>query len=175
MDAENAGPQPEELVSRLPTAADLISLCRQLNEQQAKYVVVGGFAMIYSGYARATGDIDLLIAVDPENEARVFKALESLPDKAVRQLEPGETARFNVIRVADEIIVDLMRSACGIEYPEAIKDIVYKEMEGVRIPLASPRLLWRMKQPTHRAKDAPDLLFLQQWFEAHGQKPPDVH
>ena len=58
-----------------------------------------------------TGDIDLMVAVDLENEARVFSALSTLPDNAVRELKPGELQQYNVIRVADEILVDLMRSA----------------------------------------------------------------
>lgn len=38
-----------------------------------------------------------------------------------------------------------------------------------------PRLLWRMKKPTRRVKDAPDLYFLLRLFEAAGEKPPDVN
>jgi hypothetical protein len=62
---KDAGPPPEgELESRAPTEADLVSLCRHLNEQQAEYVVICGFAMIHAGYARSTMDVDLLIATD---------------------------------------------------------------------------------------------------------------
>jgi hypothetical protein len=46
----------------------------------------------------------------------VFAALATLPDNAVRDLQPGELQQYTVIRVADEILVDLMRSAGGIEY-----------------------------------------------------------
>jgi len=148
-------------------------LCRNLNEQGAKYLVIGGFAIIQAGFPRLTGDLDLLIATDLDNEARVFRAMECLPDKAVRQLQPGETSQFLVVRVADEIVVDLMRAACGIEYAEASKDIVVREVDGVRIPFASPRLLWRMKKATYRSKDAEDLLFLRALFEQRGEKPPD--
>jgi hypothetical protein len=69
-----------------------------------------------------------------------------------------------VVRVGDEICVDLMASACGIDYAEAIKDSIIRTVDGVPIPFASPRLLWRMKEKTHRAKDAPDLLFLRQQY-----------
>jgi hypothetical protein len=37
----------------------------------------------------------------------------------VRDLQPGELQQYTVIRVADEILVDLMRSAGGIDYTEA--------------------------------------------------------
>jgi hypothetical protein len=76
--------------------------------------------------------------------------------------------------VGDEILVGLMRSAGGIEYAEAARDVVVRELGGVPIPFASPRLLWRMKAVTHRAKDAGDLVFLRQWFTERGEEPPRV-
>lgn len=117
-------------------------------------------------------DVDLLVAADAENEAKIFSALSTLPDNAVRELLPGELLIYNVIRVADEFLVDLMRSAGGIDYDEAAKDVVVREVDGVPIPFASPRLLWRMKAVTHREKDAGDLVFLRQWFAGRGEEPP---
>lgn len=174
MDVPNAGPQPDpkSLEPRPPLEADLVRLCRELNQRGARYLVVGGFAVITAGLPRVTGDIDLIVAVDHENEARVFSALSTLPDNAASELQPGELQHYSVIRVADEIIVDLMRSAGGIEYEEAAREAVVRQIQGVPIPFASPRLLWRMKVVTHREKDAGDLAFLRYWFSEHGEEPP---
>jgi hypothetical protein len=176
MDDQNAGAGREltDLECRPPVESDLVSLCRQLNQRGANFVVVGGFAIISAGYPRFTGDVDLIVAADLENEAKVFAALSTLPDNAVRELQPGELQKYNVIRVGDEILVDLMRSAGGIDYAEAAKDVVVREVDGVPIPFASPRLLWRMKAVTHREKDAGDLVFLRQWFAERGEEPPRV-
>jgi predicted nucleotidyltransferase len=163
-----------ELAPREPTVEDLRDLCRELNQRGAKYVVIGGFAIRAANYNRRTMDVDLLVSADPENEARVFSALATLPDNAVRELQPGELQKYNIIRVGDEIVVDLMRIAGGIDYAEAAKDVVVREVDGVPIPFASPRLLWRMKVGTHREKDAGDLVFLRQWFAEHGEQPPPV-
>ncbi len=133
MDDENvsgAGGAPAELESRPPTEEDLVSLCRRLNELGANYVVVGGFAIMQAGLPRATGDIDLLVATDLENEKRVYEALEILPDRAVRELEAGDIANHVVVRVADEVVVDLMRSAGAIEYAEAAQDLVVRRVRG---------------------------------------------
>jgi hypothetical protein len=132
----------------------------------AKYLVVGGFAIIQSGYPRSTGDVDLLMETSAENEARIFKALEVLPDKAVRELKAGEVSQYVVVRVCDEIVVDLMASASGIEYAEASLETVVRVIDGVAIPFASPKLLWRMKVNTHREKDKADLVFLRQHYAA---------
>ena len=174
MDDQNAGPEQsaDNLISRPPVQADLAKLCRELNQRGAKYVVVGDFAIISAGMPRLTTDVDLMVAADLENEAKVFAALSTLPDNAVRELQPGELQQYNVIRVGDEILVDLMRSAGGIDYAEAAKDVVIREVDGVPIPFASPRLLWRMKVVTHREKDAGDLVFLRHWFAERGETPP---
>ncbi len=176
MDDQNAGAErpDENLISRPPTEGDLVALCRELNQRGAKYVVVGGFAVIAAGLPRVTTDVDLMVAADLENEAKVYSALSTLPDNAVRELKPGELQQYNVIRVGDEILVDLMRSAGGIDYAEAEKHIVMRELGGVPIPFASPRLLWRMKAVTHREKDAGDLVFLRQWFAEHDEEPPKL-
>lgn len=163
-----------ELESREPTVEDLRDLCRELNQRGAKYVVVGGFAIRAANYLRQTMDVDLIVAADLENEAKVFAALSTLPDNAVHELQPGELRQYNVIRVADEIIVDLMCTAGGIDYAEAAKDTVVREIDGVPIPFASPRLLWRMKVVTHRAKDEADLVFLRHWFAERGETPPQA-
>ena len=176
MDDQNAGEKRdvENLECRPPVEADVVALCRELNRRGTKYVVIGGFAIIAAGFPRFTGDLDLIVAADLENEAKVFSALSTLPDNAVRELQPGELQLHNVIRVGDEILVDLMRSAGGIDYEEAAKDVVVRELDGVPIPFASTRLLWRMKAVTHRAKDAGDLVFLRQWFAERGEEPPQV-
>lgn len=167
-----AGQEP-----RPPRRSDLSRICEELNRHGAKYLVVGGFAIIEAGYPRFTGDIDLLVDASLDNEALVFAALRSLPDKAVDQLSPGDIARFVVVRVADDIVVDLMANSCGIDYATAIPDAVLRSIDGVQIPFASPALLWRMKQ-TFREKDIPDRMFLRRLLElpaedavTHGSEP----
>ena len=170
---ENDQPS-NELTSREPTVADLRELCRELNRIGAKYLVIGGFAIRAANYLRSTMDIDLLVDDNPDNETKVYAALSLLPDNAAGGLTPGELKTYGVIRVADEIIVDIMRVAGGIDYSDAIRDLMVIDVDGVPIPFASPRLLWRMKAVTKREKDAADLRFLREWFAARGEEPPQV-
>jgi hypothetical protein len=136
--ADDRPPDDADLESREPTVEDLRDLCRALNERGARYVVIGGFAIRAAGYNRRTMDVDLLVADDPDNEARVFSALSTLPDNAVRDLQPGELTQYSVIRVADEIIVDLMRLAGGIGYAAAAAD--HRPLTGLRRAGARPAL-----------------------------------
>lgn len=160
MDGEAYPGSGAKETSRPPDKKDLSRICAELNRLGAKYVVVGGFAVIEAGYPRFTGDIDFLIDPSLENEARVFEALRVLPDKAVNEVDPGDVAKFTVVRIADEVLVDLMANACGVNFVQAIADAEFKTVNDVRIPFASPKTLLRTKQ-TVRAKDVGDRLFLE--------------
>ena len=153
---------------RTPEEDDLAKLCASLNAQGAQYLVVGGLAMNQQGFLRATEDIDLLLEESRENQARVLKALEVLPDKAVREVNVNDLDEYIVVRVADEIVVDLMLSACGITYTEAAGEIETKQIQGVPIPFASARLLLRTKQ-TYRDKDIADRIFLERKLREQSQ------
>jgi hypothetical protein len=159
MDGETDAGGGNQEACRAPRKEDLRQICAELNRLRAKYIVVGGLAVIQAGYLRFTADIDILIDPQIDNEAAVFEALRVLPDKAVDQLSPGDVGKFTVVRVADEVLVDIMASACGVDYATAIQDAYYAEVDGVRVPFASPAALLKMKQ-THREKDIPDVLFL---------------
>jgi len=86
--------------------------------------------------------------------------LEILPDKAVREMRESDLDEYTVVRVADEIVVDLMLSACGVTYTDAANEIEVKEVQGVAIPFASAKLLLQTKQ-TYRERDIPDRIFLE--------------
>ncbi|HEX6159430.1 MAG TPA: type II toxin-antitoxin system prevent-host-death family antitoxin [Thermoanaerobaculia bacterium] len=89
--------------SRAPELEDLLTLCKALNAEGVRYVLIGGFAVILHGFVRATKDIDLLIDASSENVQRLKRAMAVLPDNAialaearsnlpqlVRQAESGE-------------------------------------------------------------------------------------
>lgn len=138
--------------------------------------MVGGVAIIQTGHARFTEDVDLLIETTVENETKILDALRLLPDSAASQVTPGEVDQYGVVRISDEIMVDLMKSGCGVTYADAIRDADWREIQGVRIPFASKSTLWKMKQ-TVRGKDIPDRLFLRQAMEREGiplEPPPQA-
>ena len=158
MDGE---PEPQREVTRVPTDADLVSLARELNRQGVAYVVIGGFAINRLGFVRATEDIDLLIARDRANQALVKQALEILPDRAIRELGDEDLAQWIVVRVNDDITVNLMTEACGVRFEDTVGGIETEVIDGVPIPFAGPELMLKMKQ-SGREKDAADRSFLQQ-------------
>jgi hypothetical protein len=58
-----------------PTTARLQEFLQLLNSNQVDYLLVGGYAVAYHGYPRATGDMDIWIAVHPRNAEKVVETL----------------------------------------------------------------------------------------------------
>lgn len=114
---------PNSQYARAPEFEDLIALCRSLNEQEVKYILIGGFAVVLHGFVRGTKDIDLLVDVSLPNIRKLKKAMATLPDNAIALIKDDEVEKYSVIRIADEFVVDLMAKACGIDYTEAVKEV----------------------------------------------------
>jgi hypothetical protein len=155
--------------AREPQVEDLARICRALNDAGARYILIGGFAVIAHGGARTTKDIDLLVDPVPDNIARVKQALRILEDRAVDEVADTDVARYAVVRVADEIVVDLMARACGVEYADAIGDADKLTIAGVDIPVASLSTLIRTKD-TIRPSDAADRRYLEELLQAERKK-----
>jgi len=152
--------------SRAPQLQDLLDLCQSLNREGARYLLVGGFAVILHGFVRSTKDVDFLVDPGEENIRAVKKAMATLPDNAAALLADDEVQKYKVVRVADEIVVDLMAAACGITYSEATQGGIESfKVRGVDIPVASKELLIRTKQ-TIRESDAVDVRFLRMRIDA---------
>jgi len=150
----------DDRYARAPAPADVVRICRALNEAGARYLLIGGFAVMAHGAGRFTKDIDLLVDDAPENVARVKRALAVLTDNAAAQVADDDVRRHTVVRVADEVVVDLMGRACGLNYADAAADAETLERDGVQIPVASPSTLIRLKD-TPRPQDAVDRAFLE--------------
>ena len=164
MDDAHDGPYARE-----PQVEDLARICEALNDVGARYILIGGFAVIAHGGARTTKDIDLLVDASPENIARVKQALRILEDHAVDEIADTDVARYAVVRVADEIVVDLMARACGVDYANAIGDVDKLTIAGVDIPVASLSTLIRTKD-TIRPSDAADRRYLEELLHAKRRK-----
>jgi predicted nucleotidyltransferase len=82
--------------ARAPEPRDLARIARALNDAGARYVLIGGFAVIAHGGDRFTKDIDLLVDDSPENVARLRQALAVLPDNAVADVADDDLRTHTV-------------------------------------------------------------------------------
>jgi predicted nucleotidyltransferase len=153
--------EPDVPEVRPPTVDDVLRICRALDEAGARYVLIGGFAVILHGGERTTKDVDLLVDPAPENVERLKRALSVLEDNAAAEIDRSDLERYAVVRVADEVMVDLLAAACGVTWADAIPSALRVDVEGTTVVVADRATLIRTKQ-TVRPSDAAD----RAWLEA---------
>ncbi|MEQ2006411.1 MAG: nucleotidyltransferase [Limisphaerales bacterium] len=137
----------------------LVRVCRLLNEAGARYLIIGGHACILHGLVRTTEDVDLLVEATEENCQLVINALSGLADGAARELTPKDILENVVVKVADEVEVDVSTHAWKVTYPEAAPNALSKQLGDVTIPFIGLDDLIASKE-TYRDNDAWDRIRL---------------
>ena len=145
----------------------LARVCTLLNKHGARYLVVGGQACILHGLVRTTEDVDLLIEESEDNYGRDIAALEELPDHAAAELTPADLRDNVVVKVADEVEVDISRRAWKLSYTQALPTALNAKVDGVPIPFVSLDSLIASKE-TYREQDAADLVRLRELARRRG-------
>jgi hypothetical protein len=153
---------------RPPTIDDIRRICGALDEAGARYVLIGGFAVILHGGERTTKDIDLLVDPEPANVGRLKRALSVLEDDAAREIEESDLQRYTVVRVADEVLVDLLAAACGVTWSDAVASALRMDLGGTPVTVADVETLIRTKR-TLRPSDAADRAWLESLLDARGR------
>ena len=114
--------------------------------------------------------MDLLVDPSESNVQAVKRAMATLPDNAAALLADNEILQYQVVRVADEIVVDLLGAACGVTYSDTVAaGLDYFNIQGIDIPVARKEALIRMKA-TIRESDAVDVRFLRMRIEEEGKR-----
>jgi hypothetical protein len=124
--------------------------------------VVGGYAMAFHGYVRATGDIDLWIRRSNENAERVLRALQTfgapLFDLNIENLKtPGMVFQIGLVPSR----IDVITQIDGVEFDNAWQEYETVEIENLRIPIIGKTQLLINKKSTGRTKDRNYALWLQ--------------
>ncbi len=98
----------------------------------------------------------ILIPEEEDNHARVIAALSELEDRAAAELTPKDLAENVVVKIADEVEVDVSTLAWKVTFAAAAPTARRVTIEGVEIPFVALPVLIASKQ-TRRDQDEVDL------------------
>lgn len=137
---------------------DFKEFLKLLADHRVEYLLVGGYAVAYHGYPRATADMDIWIAVEPKNADNLVAALKAFGfDTAELSpelfLEEGQIVRMGV----QPMRIEIMTSATGVNFEECYKARVVDELDGVEANIIDLDHLKINKQAVGRHKDLDDL------------------
>ena len=140
---------------RLP--ADFRDFLKLLNSHRVEYLLVGGYAVCYHGYYRNTGDIDLWIAVHPENAGKMVSVIREFGFDVPQLsesffLEKGHVIRMGVEPVRIEILTEISGCAFADCYPQKVD----AALDGVPVTIIGLADLIKNKLRSGRLKDLDD-------------------
>src|SRR5258708_30355106 len=104
-------------------ANDYKEFLRLLRAHGVEYLLIGGWAVGYYGYPRATYDLDVWIAISPANAHRVVKALAEFGFDVTGLsselfLQPDKIIRMGV----EPIRIEVMTSISGVEFADCYRE-----------------------------------------------------
>jgi uncharacterized protein (DUF2249 family) len=139
--------------------APLLRVCSLLNKHDAKYLIVGARACWLHGYVRATLDVDILVPEDLENHERIIAALSELENGSAAELTAQDFVDNIVVKIADEVEVDVSTRAWKVTYDEAQKSALRRTINEVQVTYVDLQTLIRSKS-TSRQQDRVDIEYL---------------
>ncbi len=154
---------------------DYLSIFKKLNEDEIRYIVVGGIAVNLYGIPRMTYDVDLILDLEDENLEKFLKLLKKwgfkpkVPvdimdfaekDKREDWIKNKNMKAFNLVNpewaISEiDIIID-----SPVDYEKANKRVNHIKLHGVSIPVVSIDDLIKMKENTERRQDKADIRYL---------------
>lgn len=135
-----------------------LKLLRRFQDEGVEYMLVGGQAVRLNGFVRATEDVDVLLKPGRGNGEKTIRALSFLPSSAELDsawFEPHAEGDIENIRVADDLLVDLLFAANGETFESLQPYVRTLQVEGVSVKLLNIEGLLRSKTD-YREKDILD-------------------
>ena len=148
-------------MATIPLPFDFSAFLKLLNAHRVKYLLVGGYAVGYHGYVRATADMDIWIEGKEANAKRVVAALKDFGFDVPELNEslftnPKKIVRFGI----PPMRIEIMSRIDGVTFASCYKRREVKEWDDVTVHLIGLDDLKRNKKASGRLKDLTDLEYL---------------
>ncbi len=134
---------------------DFLKLC---NKKRVKYLLIGGYAVSYYGYPRATADMDIWIELSQINAEKVVNLLKEfgfdVPGLSTELfLDKGKIVRMGYPPIRLEILNDIS----GVRFDECYPARTMAKIDGITVSVISLDDLKKNKAAAGRLKDLDDL------------------
>lgn len=132
-----------------------------LNENNVRYLVVGGYAVAFHGHPRYTKDLDVWIAVDSENAEKISDVVRkfgfvSMGLESSDFLEPDSFVQLGY----PPHRIDIIMGCEGLTFSECYSKKQSIEIDGLEIFFLDLESLLRNKESVGRPQDLADVSIL---------------
>ena len=141
---------------RLPP--DFKELLQLLNSKKIEYLVVGGYAVALYGHPRATGDIDIWIAISKDNAQKIVEVLREFGFDTTELKEDLFLQKDKVVRMGEPPLrIEILTAIDGVAFKECYKNRNIVEIDGISVGFISLSDLKKNKKASGRLQDLADL------------------
>ena len=131
-----------------------------LNEKKVNYVLVGGYSVIYHGFPRTTGDLDLFVEVSNNNYDKLVQAFELFKMPTFDMTEDSflNQSTINVYTFGrPPVCIEILKEISGFTFQEINENAIQTVFEGIPMKIIHLNDLRRNKKLSGRSKDLNDL------------------
>jgi hypothetical protein len=137
---------------------DFKEFLRLLNEKSVRYRLIGGYAVGYHGYPRATNDMDIWIAVHPDNADKMVAALKEFGFDLPELTPDLFLKKDKIIRMGNPPMrLEISTGISGVEFEESYASRIVDILDGVEANIIDLSHLKANKKAAGRLKDLADL------------------
>lgn len=139
---------------------DFRDFLNALNNNDVRYILVGGFSVILHGYSRTTGDMDIWVERTEENYSNIRLAFEEFGMPVFDMTEENflHHQNWDVFTFGNPpSAIDMMIAVKGLDFTETFNNAVVFEDDELSIRTIHKDDLIKAKKSAGRAKDLDDL------------------
>jgi len=140
---------------------DFKDFLKLLNSNSIKYLLIGGYAVGYHGYPRATVDMDIWISIDEENVKKTIQAINEFGFNDPALTLKTFTEQNKVVRMGvPPLRLEILSEIDGLKFQDCYSDKIVDSIDGIDINIIDLKNLKINKKASGRLKDLSDLEYL---------------
>ena len=139
---------------------DFLDFIRALNQHEVEYLIVGGYAVIFHGYPRTTGDLDIWIHKTGVNYGRLVRAMTDfgMPLFDMTRENFLHNPHLDVFTFGrPPVSIEILNQVKGLQFENAYPNAVHNEIEGITVKFLSRPDLLAAKKAANRPRDINDI------------------
>ncbi len=139
---------------------DFRDFVQALNNNNVAYLLVGGYAVIFHGYSRTTGDMDIWVDRTKENYQKLVYAFAEfkMPMFDMNEERFLQHTSIDVFRFGRKpVAIDIMTKMADLDFQKCYKLAQHYNDEGLEIKVIHLNQLIQAKKAAGRHKDLNDI------------------
>ena len=124
-----------------------------MNLHEVEYLLVGGYAVSYHGYPRATADMDIWIAIQKENAEKLVAVLREFGFDTPELTASLFLRQNQIIRMGNPPMrIELLTTISGVRFEECYSERISDVIDNVEVQIINLEHLKTQQESQRKAE-----------------------